>query len=144
MQKEGSDNDSQTGDDIKENEHPAKRMRHEESHVWDSSDMFMVETPVSCPKKFGDCAEKFWDCAVDLVYDLLELFYDSQSKTLASDSGVIFSPPSKMREALDDSELYLNDDEDTVYIKRRNREPAPKVRLKREITLITIYSLQLW
>lgn len=32
-----------------------------------------------------------------------------------------------MREALDDSELYLNDDEDTVYIKRRNREPAPKV-----------------
>ena len=34
-----------------------------------------------------------------------------------------------MREALDDSELYLNDDEDTVYIKRRNREPAPKVKL---------------
>lgn len=32
-----------------------------------------------------------------------------------------------MREALDDSELYLNDDEDTVYIKRQNREPAPKV-----------------
>jgi hypothetical protein len=53
-----------------------------------------------------------------------------QSKTLGSDSGVIFSPPSIMREALDDSELYLNDDEDTVYIKRQNREPAPKVRMK--------------
>lgn len=35
-----------------------------------------------------------------------------------------------MREALDDSELYLNDDEDTVYIKRQNREPAPKVRIQ--------------
>lgn len=33
-----------------------------------------------------------------------------QSKTLASDSGVIFSPPSIIREALDDSELYLHDD----------------------------------
>lgn len=33
-----------------------------------------------------------------------------------------------MREALDDSELYLNDDEDPVYInKRRHREPAEKV-----------------
>lgn len=33
-----------------------------------------------------------------------------------------------MREALDDSELYLNDDEDAVYInKRRHREPAEKV-----------------
>lgn len=53
-----------------------------------------------------------------------------QSKTLASDSGVIFSPPSIMREALDDSELYLNDDEDAVYInKRRHREPVPKVRI---------------
>lgn len=51
-----------------------------------------------------------------------------QSKTLASDSGVIFSPPSIMRDALDDSELYLNDDEDGVCFKRRNQEPAPKVR----------------
>lgn len=50
-----------------------------------------------------------------------------QSKTLASDSGVIFSPPSIMRDALDDSELYLNDDEDGVCFKRRNLEPAPKV-----------------
>lgn len=47
MQKEGSDNDSQTGDEVKENEQPAKRMRHEDSQVWDSSDMFLVETPVS-------------------------------------------------------------------------------------------------
>ncbi|CRL04063.1 CLUMA_CG017176, isoform A [Clunio marinus] len=93
MQKEGSDNDSQTGEDRKENEQPAKRMRHED-HVWDSSEMFLVETP---------------------------------SKTLASDSGVIFSPPSIMREALDDSELYLNDDEDVIYHKRRNHDPAPKV-----------------
>jgi hypothetical protein len=53
----------------------------------------------------------------------------SQSKTLASDSGVIFSPPSIMREALDDSELYLNDEEDAIYInKNRHREPATKVK----------------
>jgi hypothetical protein len=45
----------------------------------------------------------------------------SQSKTLASDSGVIFSPPSIMREALDDSELYLNDD---IIC---HREPSTKV-----------------
>lgn len=47
-----------------------------------------------------------------------------------------------MREALDDSELYLNDDEDAVYIKRRNREPAPKVRLEWDLPntdLITVY-----
>lgn len=44
-----------------------------------------------------------------------------------------------MREALDDSELYLNDDEDAVYIARRNREPAPKVRIRElcKLTLIT-------
>lgn len=51
----------------------------------------------------------------------------SQSKTLVSDSGVIFSPPSIMRDALDDSELYLNDDEDGLCFRRRNQEPAPKV-----------------
>lgn len=51
MQKEGSDNDSQTGDDIKENEQPAKRMREDESQVWDSSEMFLVETPVSWLEK---------------------------------------------------------------------------------------------
>lgn len=34
-----------------------------------------------------------------------------------------------MRDALDDSELYLNDDEDGVIFKRRNMEPAPKVGL---------------
>jgi hypothetical protein len=32
-----------------------------------------------------------------------------------------------MRDALDDSELYLNDDEDGVVFKRRNQDPAPKV-----------------
>lgn len=47
MQKEGSDNDSQTGDEVKENEQPSKRMRLDESQVWDSSEMFLVETPVS-------------------------------------------------------------------------------------------------
>lgn len=47
MQKEGSDNDSQVSEDLKENEQPAKRMRHDESQVWDSSEMFLVETPVS-------------------------------------------------------------------------------------------------
>jgi hypothetical protein len=46
MQKEGSDNDSQ--DEVKENEQPAaKRMRTDDSQVWDSSEMFLVETPVS-------------------------------------------------------------------------------------------------
>lgn len=50
MQKEGSDNDSQTGDEVKENAHP-KRMRHEDGQVWDSSEMFLVETPVSASKK---------------------------------------------------------------------------------------------
>lgn len=66
-----------------------------------------------------------------------ELFF--QSKTLASDSGVIFSPPSIMREALDDSELYLNDDEDAVYIARRNREPAPKVSKQTRIKCSSFY-----
>lgn len=50
MQKEGSDDGSQTGDEAKENERPAKRMRedHDENVAWDSSDMnFLVETPVS-------------------------------------------------------------------------------------------------
>lgn len=51
MQKEGSDNDSQEGDDSKENERPAKRMRtddNDENQAWDNSDMnFLVETPVS-------------------------------------------------------------------------------------------------
>lgn len=49
MQKEGSDNDSQAGDDLKENEHPtgAKKMRTE-SDMWETSDInFLVETPVS-------------------------------------------------------------------------------------------------
>jgi hypothetical protein len=46
MQKEGSEDDSQ-GDENNENEHPAKRMRTDESQVWDSSEMFLVETPVS-------------------------------------------------------------------------------------------------
>jgi hypothetical protein len=46
MQKEGSDNDSQAGEELKENEQPAKRMRHDDQ-VWDSSEMFLVETPVS-------------------------------------------------------------------------------------------------
>ena len=45
MQKEGSEDDSQ-GDENNENEHPSKRMRTE-SQVWDSSEMFLVETPVS-------------------------------------------------------------------------------------------------
>jgi hypothetical protein len=53
---------------------------------------------------------------------------ETPSKTLGNDSGGIFSPPSVMRDALDDSELYLNDEEDDVYInKRRNREPYSKV-----------------
>lgn len=47
MQKEGSEDDTQTGDEINENDNPAKRMRTEESQVWDSSEMFLVETPVS-------------------------------------------------------------------------------------------------
>lgn len=47
MQKEGSDNDSQTGEEIKENEQPSKRMRLDDNQVWDSSEMFLVETPVS-------------------------------------------------------------------------------------------------
>ena len=51
MQKEGSDNDSQEGDDSKENERPAKRMRtddNDENQAWENSDMnFLVETPVS-------------------------------------------------------------------------------------------------
>jgi hypothetical protein len=40
MQKEGSDNDSQTGDEAKENEQPAKRMRTNDE--WD----YLAETPV--------------------------------------------------------------------------------------------------
>lgn len=47
MQKEGSEDDTQTSDEINENDNPAKRMRTEESQVWDSSEMFLVETPVS-------------------------------------------------------------------------------------------------
>lgn len=53
MQKEGSDNDSQTGDEAKENERPAKRMRtdddnNENNQAWENSEMsFMVETPVN-------------------------------------------------------------------------------------------------
>jgi len=51
MQKEGSDDGSQEGDDSKENERPAKRMRmddNDENQAWDNSDMnFLVETPVS-------------------------------------------------------------------------------------------------
>lgn len=50
MQKEGSDNDSQAGDEVKENAQP-KRMRHEDGQVWDSSEMFLVETPVSDSKQ---------------------------------------------------------------------------------------------
>lgn len=50
MQKEGSDNDSQTGDEVKENEQPAKRMCINDNQVWGSSDMFLVETPVSLRK----------------------------------------------------------------------------------------------
>ena len=50
MQKEGSDNDSQTGDEVKENEEPAKRMSMDENQGWGSSDMFLVETPVSLQK----------------------------------------------------------------------------------------------
>jgi hypothetical protein len=48
MQKEGSDNDSQTGDEAKENDQPAaKRMRAAEEE-WETSEMnFLVETPVS-------------------------------------------------------------------------------------------------
>jgi hypothetical protein len=50
MQKEGSDNDSQTGDEAKENERPAKRMRNDDSNdnsAWENSDInFLVETPV--------------------------------------------------------------------------------------------------
>lgn len=46
MQKEGSDNDSQTSDEVKENEQPAK-LHQDDSQVWDSSEMFLVETPVS-------------------------------------------------------------------------------------------------
>lgn len=46
MQKEGSDNDSQTGDEAKENEQPAaKRMRTEDA--WDNSEIYLAETPVS-------------------------------------------------------------------------------------------------
>lgn len=52
MQKEGSDIDSQEGDEVKENEQPAKRMRLDENQVWDSSEMFLVETPVSFWTKF--------------------------------------------------------------------------------------------
>ena len=48
-----------------------------------------------------------------------------QSKTLGNDSGVIFSPPSIMRDALDDSELYLNDEDEAEQ--KQNRQPVPKV-----------------
>lgn len=44
MQKEGSDNDSQTGDEAKENERPAKRMRAEDA--WDAEMNYLAETPV--------------------------------------------------------------------------------------------------
>jgi hypothetical protein len=118
MQKEGSDNDTQ--DEAKENERPAKRMRtddDEENQVWESSMNFMVETPVSS------------EFIIKFKLNSLKMpsYKFQQSKTLASDSGVIFSPPSIMRDALDDSELYLNDDEDGVCFKRRNQEPADKV-----------------
>lgn len=67
MQKEGSDNDSQTGDEVKENEQPAKRLRHDDSQ-WDSSDMFLVETPVSLRKVFNHFAMlKFPLCRVKLL-----------------------------------------------------------------------------
>lgn len=45
MQKEGSDNDSQTGDEAKENERPAKRIRTEDA--WDAEMNYLAETPVS-------------------------------------------------------------------------------------------------
>lgn len=48
-----------------------------------------------------------------------------QSKTLGNDSGVIFTPPSIMRDALDDSELYLNDEDEAEQ--KQNRQPVPKV-----------------
>lgn len=49
MQKEGSDNDSQTGDEAKENEQPAKRMRTDDA--WENSDMnYLAETPVKTLK----------------------------------------------------------------------------------------------
>lgn len=44
MQKEGSDNDSQTGDEAKENERPAKRIRTEDA--WDAEMNYLAETPV--------------------------------------------------------------------------------------------------
>lgn len=54
MQKEGSEDGSQTGDEAKENERPAKRMRTEdndENQAWDNSEMnFLVETPVRFPR----------------------------------------------------------------------------------------------
>lgn len=45
-----------------------------------------------------------------------------------SDSGVIFSPPSIMREALDDSEFYLSyeDEKPTVPVQRQS---VPKVNI---------------
>ncbi|KAG5682732.1 hypothetical protein PVAND_012065 [Polypedilum vanderplanki] len=89
--------DNDTQDEAKENERPAKRMRTDEEDG------------------------QAWDNS-DISF-----MVETPSKTLASDSGVIFSPPSIMRDALDDSELYLNDDEDGVCFKRRNQEPAPKV-----------------
>lgn len=44
---------------------------------------------------------------------------------MGNDSGVIFSPPSIMRDALDDSELYLNDEDEAEQ--KQNRQPVPKV-----------------
>lgn len=51
MQKEGSDNDSQTGDEAKENELPTKKMRLEENQ-WDAEMQFLAETPVRTANKF--------------------------------------------------------------------------------------------
>ncbi len=67
-----------------------------------------------------DIDEDAWDTEMSHLVE-------TPSKTLTSDSSVIFSPSSLMRDALDDSELFLNDNEDEISFKRRNREPAPKV-----------------
>ena len=63
MQKEGSEDDSQNDDD---HEQPSKRMRHENNQVWDSSEMFLVETPVS------SCNDEF-ACKRDFNFGFLHL-----------------------------------------------------------------------
>ena len=60
-----------------------------------------------------------------MEFSLLIFAVYLQSKTLGNDSGVIFSPPSIMRDALDDSELYLNDEDEAEQ--KQNRQPVPKV-----------------